>query len=326
MILQIFSLPFLAGIVSAINLKVSSTGGNASSPLMYGLMFEDINHSGDGGIYAELINNRAFQGSRAFPSTLEPWVPVGNAVFTLQNTSIPLSSALPTSINVAPGPLSSHAKIGLLNPGWWGIDVKPQKYTGSFWALGSYKGDFTVKLQSNLTDDVFASVAIPSSCQLSKWVEHKFELEPNLAASNSNNTFIIEFEPGGGAVNFNLISLFPPTYKNRPNGNRPELMEALKALNPSFLRMPGGNNMSVLLNTNYSSNTNFLSERETSGTTPGGGTRRLVLSPNVPAVRVHGVMATPTDWVLSNISTYIFLSITHYPPFIPFTNNVPVVH
>ncbi|PMD60017.1 glycoside hydrolase family 51 protein [Hyaloscypha bicolor E] len=244
MILQIFSLPFLAGIASAINLKVSSTGGNASSPLMYGLMFEDINHSGDGGIYAELINNRAFQGSRAFPSTLEPWVPVGNAVFALQNTSIPLSSALPTSINVAPGPLSSHAKIGLLNPGWWGIDVKPQKYTGSFWALGSYKGDFTVKLQSNLTDDVFASVEIPSSCQPGKWVEHKFELEPNLAASNINNTFVIEFEPGSGAVNFNLISLFPPTYKNRPNGNRPELMEALKALNPSFIRMPGGNNMS----------------------------------------------------------------------------------
>jgi hypothetical protein len=317
MILQIFSLPFLAGIASAINLKVSSTGGNASSPLMYGLMFEDINHSGDGGIYAELINNRAFQGSRAFPSTLEPWVPVGNAVFALQNTSIPLSSALPTSINVAPGPLSSHAKIGLLNPGWWGIDVKPQKYTGSFWALGSYKGGFTVKLQSNLTDDVFASVEIPSSCQPSKWVEHKFELEPNLAASNINNTFVIEFEPGSGAVNFNLISLFPPTYKNRPNGNRPELMEALKALNPSFLRMPGGNNMSVLLGTNYSSNTNLLSEKETSGTTPGGGTRRLVLSPNVPAVQVHGVMATPTDWVLSNISTYIFLSITHYPRLFP---------
>jgi alpha-N-arabinofuranosidase len=257
MIPQLFSLPFLAGVSSAINLKVSSIGGNASSPLMYGLMFEDINHSGDGGIYGELINNRAFQGSREFPSTLEPWVPVGNAVFTLQNTSIPLSSALPTSINVAAGPRSSHAKIGLLNPGWWGIDVKPQKYTGSFWALGSYKGNFTVRVQSNLTGDVFASVDIPSSCQPSKWVEHAFELEPNVVALNINNTFVIEFDPSSGAVNFNLISLFPPTYKNRPNGNRAELMEALKALNPSFLRMPGGNNLSVLHNTNYSSNANL---------------------------------------------------------------------
>jgi alpha-N-arabinofuranosidase len=257
MIPQLFSLPLLAGIASAINLKVSSTGGNASSPLTYGLMFEDINHSGDGGIYAELINNRAFQGSREFPSTLEPWVPVGNAVFTLQNTSVPLSSALPTSMNVAAGPGSSHTKIGLLNPGWWGIDVKPQKYTGSFWTLGSYKGVFIVKLQSNLTDDIFASVDIPSSSQPSKWVEHTFELEPNVAASNINNTFVIEFDPSSGAVNFNLISLFPPTYKNTPNGNRPELMEALKALNPSFLRMPGGNNLSVLHNTNCLSSTNL---------------------------------------------------------------------
>lgn len=245
MIQQLLSLPFLAGLASAINLQIASTGGNVSSPLMYGLMFEDINHSGDGGIYAELINNRAFQGSREYPSTLDPWVPVGNAVFTLQNTSIPLSSALPTSINVAPGPHSSRDKIGLLNPGWWGIDVKPQKYSGSFWALGSYKGKFTVKLQSNLTDEEFASLDIPSSCHPNKWVEHTFELNPKVAAPNSNNTLVIEFNPGSGAVNFNLISLFPPTYNNRPNGNRPELMDALKDLNPSFLRIPGGNNMSV---------------------------------------------------------------------------------
>jgi alpha-N-arabinofuranosidase len=295
MIRQLFFLPLLAGIVSAINLKVSSSGGNASSPLMYGLMFEDINHSGDGGIYAELINNRAFQGSTEFSSTLEPWVPVGNAVFTLQNTSIPLSSALPTSINVAPGSASSSAKIGLLNPGWWGIDVRPQKYTGSFWAMGSYEGNFTVKLQSNLTSDVFGRLDVPSSCQSDKWVEHKFELEPTLAASNSNNTFVIEFDPGSGAVNFNLISLFPPTYKNRPNGNRPELMEALKTLNPSFLRMPGGNNMSVFQNTNYPSNTNNISVRETSGITPGDGTRRLVLSPNALVDQVRGVIATQMD-------------------------------
>jgi len=151
------------------------------------------------------------------------------------------SSALPTSVNV--GPSNKNGKIGITNPGWWGIDIKPQTYTGSFWALGSYKGQFTIKLQSNLTSDVFASINVPSSCQQGKWVEHKFELHPKVAAPNSNNTFVLEFDSNSGSVNFNLISLFPPTYKNRPNGNRPELMAALKALNPSFLRIPGGNNM-----------------------------------------------------------------------------------
>lgn len=46
----------------AVNFTVKSTGGNATSPYAYGLMFEDINNSGDGGVYAELVQNRAFQG------------------------------------------------------------------------------------------------------------------------------------------------------------------------------------------------------------------------------------------------------------------------
>ncbi|TVY25586.1 Alpha-L-arabinofuranosidase A [Lachnellula hyalina] len=237
----LLSFALLAGIASAINLNVSATGGNASSPLTYGLMFEDINHSGDGGIYAELIQNRAFQGSLEYPSTLTPWVSIGDAILTLQNTSVPLSKSLPTSINVASN--STNGTIGLLNPGWWGIDVKPQKYTGSFWALGSYKGKFTVKLQSDLTDEVFASLDIPSSATPEKWTEHKFELEPRIAAPNSNNTFVLEFDSKAGSLNFNLISLFPPTYNNRPNGNRPDLMEALKDLGGSFYRIPGGNNI-----------------------------------------------------------------------------------
>jgi alpha-N-arabinofuranosidase len=244
---QFLSFLPLALCASAIDIQVSSTGGNASSPLMYGLMFEDINHSGDGGIYAELIQNRAFQGNqprtfagaRPFNSTIYPWESVGGAALTLQNTSIPLSKALPTSINVA-----GSGKIGIVNPGWWGIDVRVQKYTGSFWTLGAYVGNFTLKLQSNITDDVFADIIIESGSEADKWTEHTFEIEPCAAAANSNNTFSIEFDSTGNqSLNFNLISLFPPTYKNRTNGNRVELMEALKALNPAFLRMPGGNNV-----------------------------------------------------------------------------------
>lgn len=244
MIFQRFFLPVLAALVGAIDIQLSSTGGNASSSLMYGLMFEDINQSGDGGIYAELIQNRAFQGSVPFPSKIYPWTPIGNAALTLQDTDIPLSDALPTSINVA-STSTGNGTIGLVNPGWWGIEVLAQKYTGSFWTLGAYEGNFTVKLQSSITNETFASLDVPSLSSAEKWVEHTFELEPTVAAENANNTFAIEFAAGGGggSVNFNLISLFPPTYKGRKNGNRVDLMEALKGLNPKFLRMPGGNNM-----------------------------------------------------------------------------------
>lgn len=245
----LFGLLAFAGLGSSINLTVAATGGNVTSPLMYGLMFEDINHSGDGGVYAELIPNRAFQGSREHPSTIEPWVSVGNAALTLQNTSVPLSSALPTSLNIAPVTNGTgRGSIGILSPGWWGIDVKPQQYTGSFWVLGSYKGSFTIKLQSNLTSQVFVSTDVPSASQAGRWIEHKYTIEPRVAAPNSNNTFVLEFDSAGlgeGGLNLNLISLFPQTYNNRPNGNRADLMSAMKALNPSFLRMPGGNNMSA---------------------------------------------------------------------------------
>ncbi|KAA8568268.1 hypothetical protein EYC84_008647 [Monilinia fructicola] len=239
-------LPVLAGIASAINITASASGGNASSPLAYGLMFEDINHSGDGGIYAELIQNRAFQGNREYASTLKPWTAIGSSVLTLQNTSIPLSSALPTSVNVRALSNSTSynttAKIGISNPGWWGISVEPQKYTGSFWVLGSYTGNFTASLVSASSGDVFASIEIPSNSTSDEWTEFSFTLEPSTAASDVKNNFTIEFD-SGNSLNFNLISLFPPTYNDRPNGNRPELMKALKDLKPSFFRIPGGNNI-----------------------------------------------------------------------------------
>ncbi|ESZ94182.1 glycoside hydrolase family 51 protein [Sclerotinia borealis F-4128] len=239
-------LPVLAGVASAINITASASGGNASSPLAYGLMFEDINHSGEGGIYAELIQNRAFQGNREYASTLTPWKAIGSSVLTLQNTSIPLSSALPTSVNVRASsngtPHDSTGTIGISNPGWWGISVQPQTYTGSFWVLGSYTGNFTASLVSATSGTIFASVEIPSNSTAREWTEFSFSLNPLTAAPDVNNNFVIAFD-SGTSLNFNLISLFPPTYNDRPNGNRPELMKALIDLNPSFFRIPGGNNI-----------------------------------------------------------------------------------
>lgn len=78
------------------------------------------------------------------------------------------------------------------------------------------------------------------------WVQQNFTLTPTSAAPNSNNSFYITFDASSvseGSLDFNLISLFPPTYKNRPNGLRKDLAEALAELNPKFLRFPGGNNL-----------------------------------------------------------------------------------
>lgn len=172
---------------------------------------------------------------------MRPWTAVNGATLTLQNTSTPLSSALPVSVNVA----GSANGIGISNPGYYGIDVKPQTYTGSFYVSGSYSGSFSAALTSTTSGNVLASAEIPSESVYGKWTQHNFTLNPTTAASDVNNTFSITFDGGAvnGSLNFNLISLFPPTYNNRPNGLRVDLMEALKGLNPSFLRFPGGNNL-----------------------------------------------------------------------------------
>lgn len=181
----------LASSCHAANLVVHSTGGNVTTSTMYGLMHEDINNSGDGGIYAELIYNRAFQGSDMFPVSLDGWSPVNGAALSIKNLSTPLSSALPSSVNVAAG--SKYGKVGFANSGFWGMDVKVQKYTGSFYVKGSYKGLFTASLQSNLTGETFGEVDIVSKSVDKEWTQHEFILVPFKNAPNVNNTFAITF-------------------------------------------------------------------------------------------------------------------------------------
>jgi alpha-N-arabinofuranosidase len=90
---------------------------------------------------------------------------------------------------------SKSKEIGFQNEGYWGMDVKKQKYTGSFWVKGSYKGHFTASLRSNSTDDVFGSVKVKSKATKKEWVEHAFTLTPKINAPNSNNTFAITYDP-----------------------------------------------------------------------------------------------------------------------------------
>ena len=184
--------------------------------------------------------------------TLDGWTAINKAKLVLNVLPKPLSEALPVSMQVSPG--SGKGAIGFFNDGYWGMSVKKQKYSGSFWVKGEYNGTFTASLQSALNDDVFGSVEIESNATADEWVEHEVILVPHMDAPNSNNTFAITFDPaglGGGSLDFNLISLFPPTYKDRKNGLRPDIMEALKGFHPSIFRIPGGNMLEGDNNASY---------------------------------------------------------------------------
>jgi hypothetical protein len=100
---------------------------------------------------------------------------------------------MPTSLNVAKGS-NNVGCIGLANEGWWGIEVKPQRYAGSFYVLGNYQGSFHVSLQSKITQEVFAKAKVRSSGKHEDWVQYKYELLPTKSASNTNNTLTITFD------------------------------------------------------------------------------------------------------------------------------------
>ncbi|KAI0879797.1 glycoside hydrolase family 51 protein [Annulohypoxylon maeteangense] len=244
------TLAFAVSLGTAIDISVSSTGGNATNGHQYGFLHEDINNSGDGGLYAELIRNRAFQISERFPATLDAWHPVNDAKLSLKNLSTPLSDVLVTSMNVATG--TKQGEVGFRNDGYWGMDVKAgKKYSGSFWVSGAYSGQFTASLQSNITGETFGTVSIPSQSSRDQWIEHDFEITPFKDAPNSNNTFVLTFDASGvgnSSLDFNLISLFPPTYNGRKNGMRSDIAEALEQLHPTLFRIPGGNMLEGLSN------------------------------------------------------------------------------
>lgn len=88
--------------------------------------------------------------------------------------------------------------VGFANTGYWGMDVKVQPYTGSFYVKGTYEGFFTASLQSNLTGETFGRVDIVSRSVAGEWTQHDFTLVPYQAAPNSNNTFAITFDPAVG--------------------------------------------------------------------------------------------------------------------------------
>nr|OQO24687.1 hypothetical protein B0A51_08866 [Rachicladosporium sp. CCFEE 5018] len=233
----------LAAAAQAVTFTVKSTDGNATSPYAYGLMFEDINNSGDGGVYAELIQNRAFQGDGIYNKSITYWHSVGGTALSLANLSTPLSAELTSSLQVSGG---SGKKVGVYNDGFWGFPaVAAWEYQGSFYVEGSLTGNVTVQLAGNYSKTLYAETSVAVASKAGAWTQYKYSFKPTHDAPNANNTLSFTWDASAakGAVNFNLLSLFPPTYKNRPNGNRMDLMEAMADLKPSFFRAPGGNNI-----------------------------------------------------------------------------------
>jgi alpha-N-arabinofuranosidase len=210
------------------------------NPMFNGLMTEEINFSYDGGLYAELIRDRAIGtgwGALFYWNSVARGESVANV--SLDEETGP-SSALPRSIKVKVSAASDAAPAGVQNEGYWGIAVRPNTtYKGSFYAKSDTPGvPITASLMNDETGATAASATI--SGVTSDWKQYTFTLKTGTAPASANNHFLLTI-PRPATVWFDLVSLFPPAYHDRPNGNRVDLMEKLAAMHPKFLRFPGGN-------------------------------------------------------------------------------------
>jgi Alpha-L-arabinofuranosidase len=210
------------------------------SPMLYGLMTEEINYSYDGGVYAELVRDRV--PGRGFGG-LSRWQMVarGNskASISLDEAAGP-SKELPRSIKVVVSGATATAPAGVQNEGFWGIPVRPNtSYSGSFWAKTDTDGlPITVSLVNDITGVTAAKATVTGLS--GEWKEYTYTLKTGVVAVTTNNHLLLTM-PKPATVWFDLVSLFPPTYKNRAHGNRIDIMEKLAAMDPKFLRLPGGN-------------------------------------------------------------------------------------
>jgi len=219
----------------------ASTPAGKVSPLLYGLMTEEINHSYDGGLYAELIRNRAFLDDAASPAH---WTAVqgdGAVAAIALDKNQPLNATIATSLRVEVTQASSGHAAGVANEGFWGIPVRPNtRYRASLYAKTApgFTGPITAAIQSDDGKTTYASGRVSGLTQA--WKQFDVTLSTADVAATANARFVLTVERPG-TIWFSLVSLFPPTYKAQANGFRPDLLQMLIDMRPKFLRFPGGN-------------------------------------------------------------------------------------
>jgi alpha-L-arabinofuranosidase len=211
------------------------------SDLLLGVFFEDINYAADGGLYAELIQNRDFEyalsdreGKDKNWTSTHSWSLRGdNGTFAIDSTS-PIHTNNPhyAVIDIKmPG-------AALVNSGFDGIAVrKGEQYKLSFFAkqLGGSGGPIVARLVNKDGDEVgTVEVAGPSN----SW----HQATATITASDDAADARLELQPTvAGRVALEMISLFPEkTFKDRKNGLRADLAQLVSDLRPRFMRFPGG--------------------------------------------------------------------------------------
>jgi alpha-L-arabinofuranosidase len=223
----------------------ASQAGPRINPTQFGEFLEEINHSGDGGVYAELIRNRDLKEDASSPAYWSAVTGGGASGSIALDTGDGPTSANQVSLELSVGSVPAGGRVGVANAGYWGIPVTPSTtYQVSFFARSSQasSGPLTVDLESD-SGHVYASSTVAGVT--GSWTKYTTTLRvAKGVARSSSNRFVIstsDASAAGSTLWFDIVSLFPPTYDGVSNGLRIDLMQKLGALHPGFFRVPGGN-------------------------------------------------------------------------------------
>jgi len=255
-------LPFILSLTLSANIAVAATNtitiradqpGKKISPDLFGIFFEDINYAADGGLYAELVQNRSFE----YQATEQlNWTPMTSWEQTTRDGgrgSLSIADAVPVHPNnphyVVVETQQPGAGVGLVNSGFDGIAVQAgepydfsvfarQLFTGNHWG-GKGVLESAARLVVRLeTRDRAALGEATLEVSGRDWQR----LSATITATNTDSAarlVVLSLTKGGVALD--EISLFPrKTFKNRANGLRADLALAIADLKPKFMRFPGG--------------------------------------------------------------------------------------
>ncbi|KAJ6749544.1 hypothetical protein OIU85_000206 [Salix viminalis] len=226
------------------NLIINASISRPIPETLFGIFFEEINHAGAGGIWAELVSNRGFEaGGQNTPSNIAPWSIIGDQ--SSLNVSTDRSScfernkvALQMDVlcdskgsNICPA-----GGVGIYNPGFWGMNIeqgKVYKVVLFVRSLGSI--NVSVSLTSSDGSKMLATANILDS-DVSNWTKVEVLLE---ATGTNPNSRLQLTTSRKGVIWFDQVSAMPvDTYKG--HGFRNELIEMLDDIKPQFIRFPGG--------------------------------------------------------------------------------------
>jgi len=211
------------------------------SPTFFGLMTEEINHAYDGGLYAELIRNRAFLDNAATPVNWSVVNDNGAEATIALDPANAFNDKLTMSLRLTVTKAAKNHPAGVANSGYWGIPVQPKtSYRASILARAesNFSGPVTVSIVSDDGRTVYATKIFSGLAP--EWKRFEVILKTGRVAPTAKARFVITLDQPG-TIWFGMVSLFPPTWNSQPNGFRKDLMQMLVDLNPKFLRFPGGN-------------------------------------------------------------------------------------